>query len=58
MFEPVKGGWGLKGSTTVILKQAKAAQVKSALLAAWRRKAPKTLVEKPAAAARKRAAKK
>jgi hypothetical protein len=56
MFEPVKGGWGLKGSTTVILKHAKPAVVKSALLAAWRRKAPKTLIEKSAASPRKRRA--
>ena len=47
-FAPVKGGWGLKGSTTVILRNATAALVKSALTAAWQRKAPKSLVEKPA----------
>ena len=33
-FVPVKGGWGVKGATNVVLKTAKAAPVRSALLAA------------------------
>jgi len=45
-FAPVKGGWGLKGSTTVTLKLAKVDLVKSALAAAWRRKAPKAPLKK------------
>ena len=44
MFEPVPGGWGLKGSTTVILKAAKVAPVRDALAMAWRNKAPKSLL--------------
>jgi hypothetical protein len=43
-FAPVKGGWGAKGATNVLLKAAKVPAVKSALLAAWRRRAPKSLV--------------
>lgn len=42
-FTPVKGGWGRRGSTTVRLKTARREAVESALLAAWKRKAPKTL---------------
>jgi hypothetical protein len=44
MFAPVKGGWGRKGCTNVILDQADAAIVRSALIAAWRNMAPKKLV--------------
>jgi len=53
MFEPVKGGWGLKGATTVVLKNAKPALIKSALLAAWRRKAPTRQGAPPARKARR-----
>lgn len=35
-FEPVKGGWGLKGCTVVKLKPARVAAVKPAMEAAWR----------------------
>ncbi len=52
-FAPAKGGWGLKGSTTVTLKNAKPALVRSALHAAWRRKAPKQLQAKSAAASKR-----
>ena len=45
-FERVGGYWGSKGATTVHLKAAKTAPVKSALHAAWRRKAPKSLAAK------------
>lgn len=37
-FAPVKGGWGLKGSTNVHLKRASPELVKRALQAAWARK--------------------
>ena len=42
-FVPVKGGWGRKGATHVILKAAKKAAVHSALVAAWLNVAPKEL---------------
>ena len=44
-FEPVPGGWGRKGSTSVHLKHAKVAEVRDALLKAWRNKAPESLVD-------------
>ena len=40
VFVPVKGGWGLKGSTHVRLAAADRARVKRALQLAWKRKAP------------------
>jgi len=43
-FQPAKGGWGKHGSTQVTLSAAPKARVKAALAAAWRNKAPKTLV--------------
>jgi hypothetical protein len=43
IFAPVPGGWGRRGATTVDLKHAKEAAVRSALLAAWRNIAPKAL---------------
>lgn len=42
MFTPVKGGWGEKGCTSVLLKEATEARVKNALYAAWRNAAVKT----------------
>lgn len=36
VFEPVKGGWGLKGYTVVRLKPARVAVVRPAMEAAWR----------------------
>jgi hypothetical protein len=38
-FLPVKGGWGRKGSTSVLLKSATQKVVMSALVIAWKRKA-------------------
>jgi len=35
-FVPVPGGWGLRGSTRVILKHAKVAVVRDALEMAWK----------------------
>ena len=36
IFRPVKGGWGLKGCTNVILAKADKATVLSALTLAWK----------------------
>jgi hypothetical protein len=44
-FEPVKGGWGRRGCTTVHLNAATAETVRSALIEAWRNIAPKRLVQ-------------
>jgi hypothetical protein len=44
MFQPVKGGWGRRGSTNVHLPAAKTDNVRDALFAAWRNTAPKRLV--------------
>ena len=43
-FVPVKGGWGRRGATNVLLKEAKKAMVQRALATAWRNTAPKRLV--------------
>jgi hypothetical protein len=43
VFVPAKGAWGRRGSTTVNLKTAKKDVVRSALAAAWRLAAPKSL---------------
>lgn len=51
MFAPVKGAWGEKGCTSVLLKEATEAQVKPALYAAWRNaavQAAKNSLEEPA----------
>ena len=46
MFVPVKGGWGLRGCTNVILKKASKRTLKVALAVAWRNAAPKRLAGK------------
>ena len=43
-FVPVKGAWGARGATCVLLKAAKKATVRKALAAAWSNTAPATLV--------------
>jgi len=43
-FVPVKGAWGRQGCTEVRLDVVDDATLRSALLTAWRRKAPKRLV--------------
>jgi hypothetical protein len=43
VFAPVKGGWGRKGATNVILKSAKKISVRRALEAAWSLAAPTKL---------------
>jgi hypothetical protein len=40
MFVPVKGGWGLRGATHVILEKASRRTLKVALAVAWRNAAP------------------
>jgi len=42
-FEPVKGGWGRKGATTVFLKSVKRSSLQAALAAAWCNRAPRAL---------------
>lgn len=46
VFEPVSGGWGRQGATYVLLKAARVAEVRSAMMAAWLNTAPKRLIEK------------
>jgi hypothetical protein len=43
VYEPVKGGWGRRGCTTVCLAAARRASVRQALQLAWRNTAPKRL---------------
>ena len=44
IFSPVPGGWGLKGSTRVLLAKVPPDILEAALRAAWMRKAPKRLL--------------
>jgi hypothetical protein len=46
VFEPVKGGWGRGGATSVRLKSATQAILQPAMAAAWCNAAPKTLARK------------
>jgi hypothetical protein len=48
VFAPAKGGWGLRGSTSLQLRSATSQLVKPALAAAWRNTASATLVKKHA----------
>ncbi len=43
-FIPVKGAWGRRGATSVILKAAKKEIMRQAIEAAWRNTAPKRVV--------------
>jgi hypothetical protein len=43
MFEPIKGSWGLKGWTRVVLDRADAETVRHAMGMAWRSVSPKKL---------------
>lgn len=45
-FVPVKGKWGLWGATSILLRLAKKDQVRKALIAAWRKTAPKRLTSR------------
>ena len=51
VFVPAKGGWGRAGSTLVLLRSARKGRVRTALRAAWSRRAPKegggTVASKP-----------
>ena len=46
VFIPVKGAWGHRGATTVILKSVKQEALTKAIHAAWRNTAPKRLLGK------------
>ncbi len=43
VFEPVKGGWGSGGATSVRLKAATKSILRPAMVAAWCNAAPKKL---------------
>ena len=47
MFTPVPGGWGRMGATNVMLANGDPASVRSALMMAWRNKAPRSLASPP-----------
>ena len=42
-FIPVKGAWGRRGATSVLLKAVKKVALRKAIAAAWRNTAPKRL---------------
>lgn len=42
-FEPASGAWGRRGATLVMLRRAREATVRHALLAAWTNVAPRKL---------------
>jgi hypothetical protein len=44
-FIPVKGAWGRRGATSVILEAADKAVLRQAIEAAWRNTAPKRLTD-------------
>ncbi len=44
VFSPVNGAWGRQGATRVQLSRATRGVARDALAAAWRARAPKTLV--------------
>jgi len=46
VFIPVKGTWGRRGATSVVLKSAKREMLRRAIHAAWRNTAPKRLLGK------------
>ena len=45
-FVAAKGGWGQRGATSVLLRKAKVAIVRTALTAAWRNVAPPKLARR------------
>ena len=45
VFKPVKGRWGQKGATNVMLEPATKDVMRPALIAAWKNVAPKRLVD-------------
>jgi hypothetical protein len=52
MFSAVKGGWGLRGSTSIRLRPATQKAVRPALAAAWKNNASAALIKKQADAIR------
>ena len=46
VFVPVKGAWGRRGATNVLLRAARAQSVRVALMTAWRNVAPRRLAER------------
>lgn len=46
MFRPVKGSWGEKGWTEVLLADADAETVRHVMAIAWKSVAPKTVVKR------------
>lgn len=46
VFLPANGAWGRQGATLVHLKNAREAELRKAMLAAWLRTAPKKLAAK------------
>lgn len=45
VFSPVKGGWGRQGATEVHLPAATVKVTREALTCAWRKRAPRRLLE-------------
>lgn len=45
VFAPVPGGWGRGGATLIALAATDTATLRSALVMAWRNRAPKTLAQ-------------
>lgn len=45
VFTPFNGAWGTSGATRVHLRAAKKATLRTALVLAWRNRAPKRLVQ-------------
>jgi hypothetical protein len=45
IFAPAKGAWGKRGSTTVLLEAVDAATLRRAMEIAWRKRAPKRLIQ-------------
>jgi hypothetical protein len=46
VFFPVKGAWGRRGATNVVLRAARVGSVRVALMAAWRNVAPQDLASR------------
>ena len=46
MFVPVRGGWGKRGSTQVVLRSASRPVIESAMECAWRKAAPKKVADR------------
>jgi len=57
IYSPVKGGWGVRGATQVLLKKADKASLTKAMMDAWRNTAPKGLLDQTGAPGKRGAAK-